>query len=122
MRSNQLSDTGFRGSVVLVTSTSGYFGLTGNVAYAASKHGIVGLLRASQRYAESIQIRVNAIAPSYTPTYITAGFGDKFREAGVESNTPETVAEAIAYAAVDAARHGTCHLVSQSSLGANPSC
>ncbi|KAJ1326063.1 3-oxoacyl-[acyl-carrier protein] reductase [Microdochium nivale] len=100
-----------RGSIVLVSSTSGYFGTTGNAAYIASKHGTVGLLRASQAKASSLRIRVNSVAPSYTPTYITAGFGDSPRDAGLEVNTPEMVGSAIAYAAVDPERRGTCCLV-----------
>ncbi|KAH7028969.1 uncharacterized protein B0I36DRAFT_422797 [Microdochium trichocladiopsis] len=105
------SPGGDKGSIVLVSSTSGYFGTTGNVAYIASKHGTVGLVRASQAKAASLGIRVNSIAPSYTPTYITAGFGDSIKEAGLEANTPEMVGSAIMYAAVDPARRGTCCLV-----------
>jgi NAD(P)-dependent dehydrogenase (short-subunit alcohol dehydrogenase family) len=101
-----------RGSIVLVTSTSGYFGTTGNAAYIASKHGAVGLLRASQQKASALQIRVNSIAPSYTPTHITAGFGDSIVQAGLEANTPEMVGTAILYAAADESRQGTCCLVS----------
>lgn len=107
---------------MLMASTSGYFGLTGNTAYVASKHGIVGLLRACQQVAESCQIRVNAVAPSFTPTHITAGFGDSFQKAGVESNTPELVAEAVAYAALDSTRRGTCCLVSRTGAVRKNSC
>ncbi|KXJ90095.1 3-hydroxyacyl-CoA dehydrogenase type-2 [Microdochium bolleyi] len=101
-----------RGSIVLVSSTSGYFGTTGNAAYIASKHGTVGLLRASQAKATSLGIRINSIAPNYTPTYITAGFDrNSIKEAGLEVNTPEMVGTAIMYAAVDPERRGTCCLV-----------
>lgn len=105
-------ENGDRGSIVLVSSTSGYFGTTGNAAYIASKHGTVGLLRASQMKAVELGIRVNSIAPSYTPTYITAGFGDSIQKAGLEVNTPEMVGTAIVFAAVDPERRGTCCLVS----------
>ncbi|KAH7124886.1 3-hydroxyacyl-CoA dehydrogenase type-2, partial [Dactylonectria estremocensis] len=111
MQRNKITEHGHRGSVVLVTSTSGYFGLTGNLAYIASKHGAVGLLRACQPSAEANQIRVNSIAPSFTPTHITAGFGDSLQNAGVESNTPEMVATAIAYAALDESQQGSACLV-----------
>jgi len=110
---NPPSSTGEdRGSIVLVSSTSGYFGTTGNAAYIASKHGTVGLLRASQAKAAALGIRVNSIAPSYTPTYITAGFGDTIEQAGLATNTPDMVGLAIVYAAVDPERKGTCCLVS----------
>ncbi|RVX71868.1 hypothetical protein B0A52_04267 [Exophiala mesophila] len=102
LRQNSLSEHDSHcGSIVLITSTSGYFGFSGNAAYVASKHGILGLFRASQPLAEKTRIRVNAIAPSFTPTRITAGFGDRFEKAGVASNTTEQAAEAIAFAALD---------------------
>lgn len=112
MRHNSVVQHHHRGSIVLVTSTSGYFGFSGNAAYVASKHGIVGLLRASQPLAEKLGMRVNAIAPSLTPTRITAGFGDRFEKAGVASNTTAQAAEAILSAALDPDRNGTCYLVS----------
>jgi NAD(P)-dependent dehydrogenase (short-subunit alcohol dehydrogenase family) len=82
---------GTGGSVVLVASTSGYFGGTGVNAYVASKHGVVGLLRASQRAAQKCGVRVNAVAPFFTPTHITASFAGRWKEAGFEGNTPEGV-------------------------------
>ncbi|GES64699.1 MFS multidrug transporter [Aspergillus terreus] len=99
------------GSIVLLASTSGYFGGTGVTAYVASKHGIVGLLRASQSKAQQHGIRVNAIAPFLTPTRITAGFAQQWQDAGLEANTPARVAEAIAQAALDATRRGSCVMV-----------
>lgn len=112
MRNQPVSESTYRGSIVLVTSTSGYFGFSGNTAYVASKHAVVGLLRASQPLAKRLRIRVNAVAPSFTPTYITAGFGNSFAKAGVESNTLEQVATAIGLAALDIGLLGTCYLVS----------
>ncbi|RAK96633.1 dehydrogenase with different specificitie [Aspergillus ibericus CBS 121593] len=99
------------GSVVLVTSTSGYFGGTGVTAYVASKHGVVGLLRASQVTAQKYGIRVNAVAPFMTPTTMTAGFSQRWQDAGLETNTPERVAEVIAQVALDTTRKGSCTLV-----------
>ncbi|KAK8045013.1 hypothetical protein PG993_005037 [Apiospora rasikravindrae] len=104
---------GFRGSVTLVASTSGYFGMTGNAAYVASKHGVIGLLRASQQKATALGIRVNAVAPFMTPTHITSGFDESsLLESGLEINTPEQVGMAIAHAAVDETRRGMACLVS----------
>ncbi|KAJ3455253.1 hypothetical protein MRS44_013853 [Fusarium solani] len=55
---NNPSSTGSRGSIVFVISTSGYFGSTGNAAYISSKHGVVGLMRASLRRAASLGITI----------------------------------------------------------------
>jgi NAD(P)-dependent dehydrogenase (short-subunit alcohol dehydrogenase family) len=107
-------------SIVLVGSTSSYFGGTGVTAYVASKHGVLGLLRASQSTARGLGVRVNGIAPFLTPTHITAGFAQRWRDQGLEENTPERVAEAIALIALDETRQGDCVLVSNenpSSLG-----
>ncbi|KAJ5528813.1 Short-chain dehydrogenase/reductase SDR [Penicillium freii] len=80
-------------------------------AYIASKHGVLGLLRACQDVARSHGVRVNAIAPFLTPTHITAGFAHKWDEAGLEKNTPDRVAEAIAVVALVEEREGNCVLV-----------
>lgn len=101
-------------SILLLASTSSYFGGTGVTAYIASKHGILGLLRACQSSATQLGVRVNAIAPFLTPTHITAGFAGRWREEGLEENTPERVAEAVAVVALDVARKGECVLVSLS--------
>ncbi|KAJ5607094.1 Short-chain dehydrogenase/reductase SDR [Penicillium hordei] len=94
-----------------IASTSSYFGGTGVAAYIASKHGVLGLLRACQDVARSHGVRVNAVAPFLTPTHITAGFAHKWDEAGLEKNTPDRVAEAIAVVALDEEREGNCVLV-----------
>lgn len=99
------------GSVVLLASTSGYFGGTGVAAYVASKHGVIGLLRASQQTAHKYGIRVNAVAPFFTPTHITAGFAQRWKEAGLDANTPQGVAQTIASLAVDDGMRGECILV-----------
>ena len=114
-------------SILLVASTSSYFGGTGVAAYIASKHGVLGLLRASQSKAKELSVRVNAVAPFLTPTHITAGFAQRWREKGLEENTPERVAEAIALVALDREREGDCVMVSivfasSSSCGSNIGC
>ncbi|GAB1198459.1 hypothetical protein APSETT444_007782 [Aspergillus pseudonomiae] len=99
------------GSIVLMASTSGYFGGTGVTAYVASKHGVVGLLRASQNVAQQYGFRVNAVAPFFTPTRLTAGFAHWWEEAGLEANTPQRVAETIACVAMDESRNGSSVLI-----------
>ncbi|KAJ5782314.1 hypothetical protein N7457_004088 [Penicillium paradoxum] len=98
-------------SILLVGSTSSYFGGTAVTAYIASKHAMLGLLRACQRVACGHGIRVNGVAPFLTPTHITAGFSDLWIESGLETNTLERVAETIALVALDTARQGDCVLV-----------
>ena len=52
------------------------------------------------------------IAPFLTPTQITAGFTEKWRERSLEENSTERVAEAIAFVALDERRSGEGLLVS----------
>lgn len=106
MRSNAPDSDGSRGSVVLVASTSGYFGGTGVVSYISSKHGIVGLARAAQRKAEELGVRVNVVAPFFTPTYMTTGYSVQWKERGLPANTVEDVAGAIATTSMDPRRKG----------------
>lgn len=100
-----------RGSVVLIASTSGYFGGTGVMAYVASKHGVVGLLRASQKTAVKNSVRVNAVAPYFTPTNMTGEFSEKWLAAGLPANTPLDVATAVASTALDENLAGNTILV-----------
>ncbi|KAJ4993737.1 short chain dehydrogenase [Stagonosporopsis vannaccii] len=114
MQSNAPDSDGARGSVILVASTSGYFGGTGVVSYISSKHGVVGLARASQRKANELGVRVNVIAPFFTPTYITAGYSGKWKERGLPENTVEGVADAVVAASTDPSRKGHSVMVAGS--------
>ena len=91
MKSNALDLDGARGSVILIASTSGYFGGTGVVSYISSKHGVVGLGRSSQRAANQLNVRVNIVAPFFTPTYITTGYSEEWKKRGLPANTVEDV-------------------------------
>ena len=104
------------GSVVLIASTSGYFGGTGVMAYVASKHGVVGLLRACQKTAVKNSVRVNAVAPYFTPTHMTGEFSEKWLQQGLPGNTPLDVATAVANTALDEKLSGNTVLVRPSFL------
>ncbi|KAF2686133.1 NAD(P)-binding protein [Lentithecium fluviatile CBS 122367] len=106
MKSNTPDENGFRGSIVLIASTSGYFGGTGVVSYISSKHGVVGLARASQRVANQLNIRVNVVAPFFTPTYITGGYSEEWKKRGLPANTVEDVANGIVETSEDTSKKG----------------
>lgn len=111
MRSNTPSlNVSSKGSIILVSSTSGYFGGTGVAGYIASKHGVTGLLRGSQSAAAKYGIRVNAVAPFITPTAISVGFSDEWSSKGLPSNTPEGVAKVVLTLACDGEHRGSCYL------------
>lgn len=113
MKDNQPDASGWRGSVVLVASTSGYFGGTGVVSYVSSKHGVVGLLRSSHTAAQRLGIRVNSVAPFVTPTFITEAYLSAWKAEGLPTNTPADVAMGILHMSLDTNMKGKCCLVGQ---------
>jgi NAD(P)-dependent dehydrogenase (short-subunit alcohol dehydrogenase family) len=112
MKSNPLDSDDARGSVVLIASTSGYFGGTGVVSYVSSKHGVVGLVRASQIVAQQLGVRVNVVAPFFTPTHMTSGYSEKWKECELPANTSEDVADAIVATSIHPKRQGHSMMVS----------
>ena len=78
-----LSDRG-GGSIVALTSIVGVHGNAGQVNYAASKAGIIGLVRTLAREFGSDGVRVNAVAPGYVRTRLTDVLPDDQRAALLE--------------------------------------
>ncbi len=107
---------GGAGSLVLVSSTAAVFGEAGHADYAASKAGISGglLLSLKNEAARYGEVRVNAVAPGWTVSPMTAGNLD---EAAVERvtatmplrkvATPDEVAAAVVWLASPVASHVT---------------
>jgi len=95
----------------MIASTSGYFGASGVVAYVASKHGIVGLLRSSQSTSKQYGIRLNGVAPYFTPTHITESFSKAWKAKGLPANTVNDVANAVVRTAADQTMEGQCLMV-----------
>ena len=68
------------GAVVNVTSVAGQTGVPGQVNYCASKAGIIGLTRALAREVARFGVRVNAIAPGFIETDMTASIDEATRK------------------------------------------
>lgn len=103
---------GKRGSILLNISFSGYFGATGVAGYISSKHGMTGLLRASQVHAEKYGFRVNGVAPFFTPSNMSNNFAEEWRARGLQGNTQEGLAAFMAKLTADHTKSGTCYMVS----------
>jgi 3-oxoacyl-[acyl-carrier protein] reductase len=106
-----LASDHFRGAarIVSVASTSGIAGNRGQTNYAASKGGVMGMVRATAPLLAARGGTINAVAPGFIETEMTARIPFAVREVGRRLNAlqqggvPSDVAEAIAFLASDAA-------------------
>ncbi len=101
------------GAIVLVSSINGERGKFGQANYAASKAGLIGLARSAARELGAFGVRVNAIAPGFIDTPMTAALPEELREKAVEESalgrmgSPEDVAAAILFLVSPLSRHVT---------------
>ncbi|WP_243227598.1 SDR family NAD(P)-dependent oxidoreductase [Microbacterium sp. CIAB417] len=65
-----------RGNMVAIASVSGLAGDWGQAAYNATKHAVLGFVRSLALDYGDRGVRVNAVAPAFTLTDMTAGFAD----------------------------------------------
>ncbi len=75
------------GSIVNITSVVGLTGNAGQVNYAASKAGLIGLTKSVAKELASRGIRCNAVAPGFIETDMTADLSDVARE-GLQKQIP----------------------------------
>jgi len=95
------------GSIVNMASVVGIHGNGGQANYSASKAGLIGVTKSLAQETASRGVRVNAVAPGYIATDMTAGLPDKVKEAFIEKiplkrmGTPQDVAAAVLFLASD---------------------
>jgi len=107
-----------RGAIVNTASLAGLIGFPGNVAYAASKHAVIGITRtAALEYAQA-GIRVNAVCPAFVktpmvdgllaadPSHYTLERLARMQPMG-RLGTAEEVAEAVVWLCSDASAYTT---------------
>ena len=78
------------GRIINISSVVGRTGQAGQVNYAASKAGLIGLTRSLAREVASRGITVNAVAPGYIETPMTAVLGEKLREKMMDADSAGT--------------------------------
>jgi 3-oxoacyl-[acyl-carrier protein] reductase len=65
---------------VNITSASGVIGMAGQTNYSASKAGVIGFTRALAKEVVRFEVRVNAIAPGFIETDMTASIDEATRK------------------------------------------
>ncbi|UWG97017.1 3-oxoacyl-[acyl-carrier-protein] reductase [Dehalobacter sp. DCM] len=105
------------GRVINITSVAGMVGNAGQVNYAAAKAGIVGLTKSLAKEVGSRGITVNAIAPGFIETDMTAVLTDKVKDTLKESialkhfGKPENIADTVIFLASDTGEYITGQVI-----------
>lgn len=106
-----------KGRIINLTSVVAQTGNAGQANYIASKAGIIGLTRAVAREYAGRQITVNAVAPGYIETPMTAVLGESARQAMLDqvplkrAGSDQDVAAAVAFLASDEAGYITGQII-----------
>jgi len=101
------------GSIVNVTSVVALTGNAGQSAYVASKAGVIGLTKSLAQEFGSRNIRVNAVAPGFIETEMTASLSDALKETYLSRvplrryGSTSEVANLVVFLASDAAAYIT---------------
>lgn len=101
------------GAIVLVSSINAERGKVGLAPYAASKAGMNALARTAARELGGFGIRVNAVAPGWIETPMTAGLPEELHQRARDESAlgrmgqPDDVARAVLFLATDLSRHVT---------------
>ena len=101
------------GRIVSLSSVVGLRGNAGQMNYAASKAGVIGLTKSMAKELASRGVTANAVAPGFITTDMTAAMTDAAKEATQAAipagrlGCPEDVAKAVAFLASDDAAYIT---------------
>ncbi|WP_027358454.1 3-oxoacyl-[acyl-carrier-protein] reductase [Desulforegula conservatrix] len=105
------------GRIINITSIAGVAGNPGQANYAASKGGLIALTKSAARELASRNITVNAVAPGYIETDMTAGLNDQVKSGMLAQiplgrcGRPEDVAAAVHFLASGPASYITGQVI-----------
>jgi len=91
------------GAIVLMSSVAGIFGSVAQVNYSAAKAGLLGMARAMAKEVGRFGVRVNAVAPGFIETDMTADLSERFRDRAIAQiplgriGTPDEVADLVSF-------------------------
>jgi len=106
-----------RGRIINIASVSGLMGNPGQANYSASKAGVIGLTRTIACELAGRNITVNAVAPGFIATDMTAKLGEDILQEVRKQiplgrlGDPQDVADAVLFLASDAASFITGHVL-----------
>lgn len=106
------------GRIVNLTSLAALTGNVGQVNYAASKAGVIGITKTLAKELARYQITVNAVAPGFIETSMTDAIPDKIKQAIVQgiplgrAGTPRDVAHVVRFLASDESAYITGQVIS----------
>ena len=105
------------GRIVNIASVVGVTGNPGQANYSASKAGLIGLTKTAAKELASRNVTVNAVAPGFIETDMTAALSEKARTAMLDQvpmrrgGQPEDVAAAVKFLASDDAAYITGQVI-----------
>ena len=97
------------GRIVNISSVSGVSGQAGQTNYSSSKAGLIGFTKALAKEVGSRNITVNAVAPGFIETELTADLPREIRDMSIKLTpvgrfgTPQDIANAVAFLVSDEA-------------------
>lgn len=105
------------GRIINMASVVGQMGNPGQINYSAAKAGLIGLTKACAKELGGRNITVNAVAPGFIKTDMTAGLDEKLLEGYMDAiplkrmGEADDVAEAVAFLASDKAAYITGQVI-----------